>query len=111
MTIESIMSMHSSPARSAMKHSMSTSAILDMGNLDWRHSVKKPLTYKLGNSTIRFQKPLVAALSVVLVALLLLLYVAAAGKKSHSGDGHYEDHFHYVPQQPVKRESGSCYLC
>ena len=41
----------------SMRHSASGSSIaLDMLPMpDWRQSVSKPLTYKMGNSTIRFQ--------------------------------------------------------
>lgn len=63
--------------------------------MDWRQSAQQPLTYKFGNSTIRFQKPLVAALAVILFALFVLFYVAASGnKKSGYMTDLHEDHLH-----------------
>ena len=87
-----------------MRHSASGSSIaLDMLPMpDWRQSVSKPLTYKMGNSTIRFQvrnrqaariyvlriliqliqcfqRPLVAAIVVIVLALCLLVYATTFG--------------------------------
>ncbi len=65
-----------------------------------RRSVHKPLTYKMGNSTIRFQKPLVAAMAVVFAALLVLLYVFAVGGRAGSRsnfDDQYHGHHQYSP--------------
>ena len=89
-----------------MKHSASGSSIaLDMLPMpDWRQSVSKPLTYKMGNSTIRFQRPLVAAIVVIVLALCLLVYATFGGgtrksaSKTFSGKFH-DDHFH--PAEPV----------
>lgn len=61
----------------AMRHAASSS-VLEMGSIDWRQSVQKPLAYRMGNSTIRFQKPLVAAILVVL-ALLVAAYFFLGG--------------------------------
>ena len=79
----------------SMRHSASGSSIaLDMLPMpDWRQSVSKPLTYKMGNSTIRFQRPLVAAIVVIVLALCLLVYATfggggarkSASKKKFSG--------------------------
>ena len=80
--------------KSDMKHASSTT-VLDLGGhhgLDWRASVQSPLTYRLGNSTIRFQKPLVAAMGVIFFALVVLVYMAASGSPSHSVN--YDDHYH-----------------
>jgi len=78
-----------------MRHSASTSSILDMSSIDWRNSVHKPLTYRMGNSTIRLQRPLAAAILVVLGALLFLLYLilAGGGKRSHRGPYSRESDF------------------
>ncbi len=62
-----------------------------------RRSVQKPLTYKMGSSTIRFQKPLVAAMGVVFAAMLLLLYVFAVGGR-RSSRSTFDDHFQYSPR-------------
>ena len=76
-----------------------------------RRSVQhhKPLTYKMGNSTIRFQRPLVAAMTVVFAALLVLLYVFAVGGRSRSGGSDDFGHYRYSPrlqqQQPTKSYS------
>jgi soluble calcium-activated nucleotidase 1 len=96
----------SSSSAAAMKHTASTSSIaLDMLPMpsDWRQSANSPLTYKMGNSTIRFQRPLVAALVVIVLALCLLVYAIFNGgmKRSHKlGGYHHEDHFH-PPLMPV----------
>ncbi len=66
-------------------------------NSSSRRSVRHPLMYKMGNSTIRFQKPLVAAIAVVFLALLVLVYVYAAGGRN-SGHSNFDDHYHYSPK-------------
>ncbi len=92
---------HDNPdAAVTMRHSSSASAIIDLtgGMADWRNSVQKPLTYKMGNSTIRFQRPLVAAMAVIFMALLVLLYVAASGRRRNISAIH-DDHSHFSDLQ------------
>ena len=81
-----------------MKHSSSTT-VLELGRLDnWRQSTAQPFTYKLGNSTIRFQKPLVAALLAILLGVSFLSYLlASGGRRSYSNNDVHalrEDHLH-----------------
>lgn len=102
----------------SMRHSASGSSIaLDMLPMpDWRQSVSKPLTYKMGNSTIRFQRPLVAAIVVIVLALCLLVYATTFGhgggrkkgaSKKFSGEFH-DDHFH-PHEEPVKSRYNATY--
>lgn len=100
-----------------MRHSASGSSIaLDMLPMpDWRQSVSKPLTYKMGNSTITFQRPLVAAIVVIVLALCLLVYATfgggsrkSAGAKKFSGELH-DDHFHPEEKAVRNRPYNSTY--
>lgn len=99
--------------------SSSDSAVLDLGS-SWKHK-HKPLTVRMGNSTIQFQKkPLVAAVSVIAMALFLLIYVGFSGKLRHADSiqNHDEDHSHswdssynstYPLTRPTRTEGGLKY--
>ncbi len=90
-----------------MKHSSSSPSVsLDMLPMpqDWRNGGGPSLTYKVGNSTIRFQRPLVAALAVILFAGCLILYALVGGGVKRGGryKGHHDhDHFHMPPPDAV----------
>lgn len=87
-----------------MRHSASAS-VLEMGGMgEWRRTVHQPWSYRLGNSTLHFQKPLVAAIAVIVCGLFVLVYLVAASRgqptSSYYQNSHWQvDHDH--PHQTI----------
>ncbi|TRY69025.1 hypothetical protein TCAL_03817 [Tigriopus californicus] len=76
---------------STMRHSASAS-VLEMGGMgEWRRTVHQPWSYRMGNSTFHFQKPLVVAISVILCGLFVLVYWLASSRGQPTP---------YAPQSP-----------
>ena len=77
---------------------------------EWRQSVQKPITYRLGNSTIRFQKPLVVAVVVIVLAVILLTYFHFKGSsRSHKYASIPEVLSHVGPVGPFRKSINRTY--